>query len=234
MYQQSRFNAMPPVVKNLLIINVLAFIATMILAQQGINLYETFGLYYFDSPQFRPVQVVTHMFMHGGIGHIFFNMFALWMFGTQLENVWGPKRFFIYYFVTGLGAAFLLTATNAVQVYAITGSITNDLNNIPLISQADANTLALVYYVPTVGASGAVFGLLLAFGMLFPNTRLMLIFFPVPIKAKYFVIFYGLAELFLGLGRIQGDNIAHFAHVGGMLFGFILIKIWQNSRRTFY
>jgi len=234
MYQQRRFSSMPVAVKNLLIINVIMFLATILLQNQDINLNFKLGLYYFDSPNFHPYQIVSHMFMHGGIGHIFFNMFALWMFGSALENIWGPKRFLLYYFATGLGAAFLLLATNAFQVYQLTGGITVNLANPGVSTQEAFNSLSMIYSTPTIGASGAVFGLLLAFGMFFPNTKLMLIFFPVPIKAKYFVMMYGAAELFLGFGRIQGDNIAHFAHVGGMLFGFIIIKIWQHSRKRFY
>jgi len=245
-FRSFRSNALPGVVKNLLIINGLAFLATFLLELQGANLVKMFGIHYFDSPDFRPYQIVTHMFMHGGLTHIFFNMFALWMFGSMLENVWGPKRFLLYYLITGLGAAFLHLAVIHIQVMNLTAQMTAEQisvvveqGNVILMQgqnyrDAQMASLNLLYNTPTVGASGAVFGLLLAFGMIFPNTPLMLIFVPIPIKAKYFVIIYGLAELIMGLGNFQGDNIAHFAHLGGMLFGFILIKLWNKDRREFY
>lgn len=240
------FRVMPDVVKNLLILNVLAFVALIILGGQGIDLNRLAGLYYWKSAHFEPYQLITHMFMHGGLFHIFFNMFALWMFGSPLEQVWGPKRFLTFYLITGLGAAALhlgvlhfqylnLVAdmdTETVRTVINEGaSVFNQGKN---YSDAQMGQLNLMLNIPTVGASGAVYGILLGFGLLFPNTRLMLLFPPIPIKAKYFVIAYAAIELYLGFSNNPGDNIAHFAHLGGMLFGFILIKYWQKSRRDFF
>ena len=181
--------------------------------------------------------------MHGSIGHIFFNMFALWMFGKVLEQVWGGKRFLIYYFVTGLGAVFLHMLVNHFEIASAMKEVAeaykiNDFDEQivrQLVQSGDplAHRVGVGLYVPTVGASGAVFGVLLAFGMLFPNTRLMLLFPPIPIKAKYFVIGYGVLELYLGITQSE-SNIAHFAHLGGMLFGFLLIKYWNYDRGNFY
>jgi membrane associated rhomboid family serine protease len=185
------------------------------------------------------------MFMHGGLAHLFFNMFALWMFGRVLENVWGGKRFFIYFFITGFGAAFLHMLVNHIQIQSLMSQMPQEKIDMVLaeghniIMQQKNYTdplmgrLNAMMNIPTVGASGAVFGVLLAFGMLFPNTQLMLIFPPIPIKAKYFVIGYGVLELYLGVSQ-PGSNVAHFAHLGGMVFGFILLKIWNMNKRTFY
>jgi membrane associated rhomboid family serine protease len=183
--------------------------------------------------------------MHGGLMHLVFNMFALWMFGRVLESVWGPKRFFIYYFVTGLGAAALHSFVNYMEFQYIAAKMSPE-NVQMVLSQGTeifnqgknfidpmAAKLNMILNVPTVGASGAVFGILLGFGMLFPNTELMLLFPPIPIKAKYFVAGYGAIELFSGIAN-PGDNIAHFAHLGGMLFGFILIKYWNKQTTNFY
>jgi membrane associated rhomboid family serine protease len=234
-------NTLPPVVKNLLIINVLMWLATIVLKMRGIQLIDILGLHYFQSPDFRPYQLVTHMFMHDDSSplHLIFNMFALWMFGRVLESVWGPKRFFIYYFVTGLGAAVLHSLVNFIEFQHIASKLTPEtvqmvLNQL-IERTEDPNVikLASIVYTPTVGASGAVFGLLLGFGMLFPNTQLMLLFPPIPIKAKYFVMGYGAIELFSGIAN-TGSNIAHFAHLGGMLFGFIMIKYWNRNTTHFY
>ncbi len=237
---------MPDVVKNLLILNGLAFVALIVLDMQGVSLNRVAGLYYWQSPQFQPYQLVTHMFMHGGLMHIFFNMFALWMFGSPLEQVWGPKRFLTYYLATGLGAAALHLLVLHFQYVGITAGMDPEAirqvlrEGTQIITQgknyidpqmAELNRLL---NVPTVGASGAVYGILLGFGMLFPNTRLMMLFFPVPIKAKYFVVGYALLELYMGFANNPGDNVAHFAHLGGMLFGFVLIKLWQKQRNDFY
>lgn len=236
---------MPIVVKNLLIVNGLFFLATFALQSQGIDLTRIFGAFYWDSPHFEPYQIVTHMFMHGGLAHIFFNMFALWMFGTAIERVWGPKRFLIYYLVTGLGAFALHYAVVGIQVHQIASEVGVDAVNMvksqgmELFAHGRNYTnpelahLNLLYNIPVIGASGAVFGILLAFGMMFPNTRLIMLFFPVPIKAKYFVIGYGLLELFSGIANRPGDNVAHFAHLGGMLFGFVLIKLWTKKSNQY-
>jgi len=237
-------NTIPPVVKNLIIINVLMLAATYILEMKGIDLTNTLGLHYIQSPDFKPYQLVTHMFMHGGFMHLAFNMFALWMFGRVLESVWGPKRFFIYYFVTGLGAAALHTFVNYMEFQYYAAKISpQDVQAVfsqgaELLQQGQnwvgpAGKLNMILNTPTVGASGAVFGILLGFGMLFPNTELMLLFPPIPIKAKYFVAGYGAIELFSGITGM-GANIAHFAHLGGMLFGFFLIRYWNRNTKNFY
>ncbi|MFA9389344.1 MAG: rhomboid family intramembrane serine protease [Prolixibacteraceae bacterium] len=266
----------PPVTKNLIIINALLLFATYILEPQGINLTRLLGLYYPGSDYFNPIQFVTHMFMHGGLSHLFFNMFALYMFGRVLESVWGPKRFLLFYLVTGLGAAALHTFVNYLEIAPMAHAITNfsitptpelftafidkyegTISNMgfsnasvldfankwfatPLNSNYETEALNFMdkllqtrMNIPTVGASGAVFGVLLGFGMLFPNTQLMLLFPPIPIKAKYFVMGYGALELVLGLS-MPGSNIAHFAHLGGMLFGFLLIKYWNKNGSSFY
>lgn len=242
---RSGFNAIPPVVKNLIIINIIMLLATYILSMRGIDLTSILGLRYYQSPEFRPYQLVTHMFMHGGFTHLLFNMFALWMFGRVLEGVWGPKRFFIYYFVTGLGAALLHTFVNFLEFQSVASKMTPEavemvmtqgteiFNQGKNFSDPIAGKLNLLLNIPTVGASGAVFGILLGFGMLFPNTQLMLLFPPIPIKAKYFVMGYGAIELYLGLTQ-SGSNIAHFAHLGGMLFGFFMIKYWNKNTKNFY
>lgn len=240
------FRGIPDVVKNLLILNVLAFLALMILGNQGLDLNRIAGLYYWKSPQFEPYQLITHMFMHGGLAHIFFNMFALWMFGSPLEQIWGPKRFLTFYLITGLGAAALhmgvmhfqytslVTDMEPKMVQLVLADGFNVLKEGQNYTDPEMGKLNLLLNIPTVGASGAVYGILLGFGMLFPNTQLMLLFPPIPLKAKYFVIGYAVIELYMGISNNPGDNIAHFAHLGGMLFGFMLIKFWQKSRRNFF
>lgn len=196
-------------------------------------------LYYFSgtypgSPNFYPWQVITHMFMHGGISHLFFNMFALYMFGGQLERLWGGQRFLNYYIICGLGGFFLHEFVLGVELYNAYGSFFPVFEQ-PLSVSDDRWVMSMdMQFGRVVGASGAVFGILLAFGMLFPDTRLMLLFPPIPIKAKYFVIGYGVLELSLALDNASGDNVAHFAHLGGMLFGYLLLKRWQKDRGTFY
>lgn len=236
----------PPVVKNLLIINVLLLLAMFALERLHIDLTNYLGLFFPLSKWFMPHQIVTSMFMHANFLHLFFNMFALFMFGRVLENVWGGKRFLIYYMITGIGAVVLHSVVNYIQVYPILQQVSeqelhtviNEGREALMMSKnfVDPNLAKLnaIYNVPVVGASGAVFGILLAFGMLFPNTELMLLIPPMPLKAKYFVIIYGIAELFFGVANFQGDNIAHFAHLGGMLFGFLLLKYWKQDRRKFY
>ena len=225
-------NNVPPVVKNLIIINVLFYLATIAIGE-----YEM--LYYFSgtypgSPNFYPWQVITHMFMHGGLSHLFFNMFALYMFGGQLERLWGAQRFLNYYIICGLGGFFLHELVLGLELCNAYGSF------FPVFEQPASVSDELwmmnldMRFGRVVGASGAVFGILLAFGMLFPDTRLMLLFPPIPIKAKYFVIGYGVLELSLALDNSSGDNVAHFAHLGGMLFGYLLLKRWQKDRGTIY
>ena len=236
MYRPGNFSELPEVVKNLLILNGLFFLATVSLSNLGIDLVKILGLHQFQSTDFRPHQLITHLFMHGNFTHLFFNMFALWMFGKILENVWGSKRFLIYYMITGIGAAGIHLLISQYQIISISNQIPEMLNlaiegrynpSIPI-----SKKLTQLIITPTVGASGAVFGLLLAFGMLFPNALLYL-YFAIPIKAKYFVIGYGLIELYAGISNNPADNVAHFAHLGGMIFGFFLIKYWKNNMTSF-
>lgn len=267
-YRPQGFSFLPTVVKNLLIINVLVFISTYVFKNTiGFDLNNYFALYFPGSESFKPFQLVSHLFMHGNFFHLFSNMLALWMFGSTLENFWGAKRFFIFYFVTGLGAALLHIAVQYAEIIPLQNAISDYLSNptperfeaftfrnvpsnfkpvfVQLVDAWNANpssmsikdnTITLVkelanlkINVPTVGASGAVFGLLLAFGMLFPNTLIYIYFF-FPIKAKYFVALYGAFELYSGLQNNPSDNVAHFAHLGGMLFGYLLIKYWQKNQ----
>ncbi|MFP4664889.1 MAG: rhomboid family intramembrane serine protease [Bacteroidales bacterium] len=233
--------SLPPVVKNLLLINIAMFLLLVLSeAIYQVDLNRVLGLYQPMSEAFRPYQIITHMFMHGGLAHLFFNMFALFMFGRVLEQVWGGKRFLIYYLVTGLGAAGLHLLVGYLQIQNMLAEIpaetlemvrTEGLEAImegKNYTNPDLAKLNATMNIPTVGASGAVFGLLLGFGMLFPNVQLMLLFPPIPIRAKYFVIGYGALELFLGISQ-PGSNVAHFAHLGGMLFGFIMIQLWKKQ-----
>jgi membrane associated rhomboid family serine protease len=242
----SKFGGTPPVVKNLIYINVVMLVATWALGYSfGYDLNEKLGLFFFKSSNFQPYQYITYMFMHGGIAHIFFNMFALWMFGRVLENVWGSKRFLFYYLVTGIGAAVVQTLVNYIEFQYLASKLDPEQLNIIMDQGLDLmrqgknyadptiGGLNSILNAPTVGASGAVFGILLAFGMLFPNTELMLLFPPIPIKAKWLVIIYGGLELYMGISQTN-SNIAHFAHLGGMAFGFFLIKYWNKKRTTFY
>ncbi len=226
------FSNLGPVTKNLLIINIICFIGSAIFEQST----RFFGIFYPDSPFFKIWQVVTYMFMHGGFNHIFFNMFSLLMFGSIIEQVLGSKRFLNFYLICGIGALVLQYGVQAMEVYNITGTVrasqflTFDmLNNrvttsLPL-SSADFETLIGIYSIPLVGASGAIYGLLLAFAYLFPNMSLYLFFIPVPIKAKFFIPILILIEIYLGFSN-SGGSIAHLAHVGGALFGYLLIKYW--------
>lgn len=227
---------MTPVVKNLLIINVLFFIGSAIFPLS----IRLLGVFYPDSPFFHIWQVITYMFMHGSLGHIFFNMFSLVMFGSIIEQVLGSKRFLNFYFICGIGALVLQYGVQAYEVYSITGTIRaseflhfnmlqNQVSSNLQISEAEFDTLRSIYGTPLVGASGAIYGLLLAFAYLFPNMSLYLFFIPVPIKAKIFIPILILIEIYLGFAD-AGGSIAHLAHVGGALFGYILIKIWGIRR----
>lgn len=241
-YRPSGFSILPPVVKNLLIINGLFFLATITLTQ--FDLIEMLGLHPFESKLFKPYQLVTHFFMHGGLMHIFSNMLALWMFGNALENYWGGKRFLIYYLFTGLGAAALHLGIIEFQIHSLLSEISPE--NIEVVLRDGAGVLKgfqnytdpqmaklnMLLNTSTVGASGAVFGVLLAFGMMFPNT-IIYVYFALPIKAKYFVMLYGAFELYSGIQNNPGDNVAHFAHIGGMIFGYFLIRFWNKNRHTF-
>ncbi|HQV99005.1 MAG TPA: rhomboid family intramembrane serine protease [Bacteroidia bacterium] len=267
---------MPEVVKNLLIINFLMFFATMVMESRGVELTDVLGLHYFLSDKFKIWQFVSYMFMHGSFMHIFFNMFAVFMFGAAIESVWGPKKFLTYYILTGLGAAvahyaivyyqmqpaiaFLNDYIDAPSMTKLQGLINSDaftnfssremlehynsftasFNELANTDQAAAMQLSVdfvkefkadVYNAPVVvGASGAVFGLLLAYGMTYPN-NIIYIYFAIPLKAKYFVILYGLIELFSGVANVPGDNVAHFAHLGGLITGLIIIQYWKKNNR---
>lgn len=213
----SIFSSFPPVILNLLVINFLFWLASITLPGfTGFDINDKLGLHYWQSQDFHAYQVITYMFQHASFNHIFFNMFGLFMFGPVLEQVWGSKRFLFFYLFTGIGAA-------------ITQEVTWTLNLLPEIGST-ATDIHFVGGEPlTVGASGAIFGILLAFGMVFPNARLFLLFLPIPIKAKYMLPIYALIELFMGVASFSGDNVAHFAHLGGALFGLILILIWKRT-----
>jgi len=227
---------LPTVTKNLLIINVICFIGSMIFDQAT----RFFGVFYPDSPFFKIWQLITYMFMHGGFAHIFFNMFALVMFGSVIERILGPKRFLNFYLICGLGALVLQYGIQAFEVYNIAGTVkasqflNSNSGTLNLhITKEQWDTLLSIYGTPLVGASGAIYGLLLAYGYLFPNAELMLIFLPIPIKAKYFIPILIVIELVLGFSN-AGSSIAHLAHVGGALFGFILLKVWGIKRTNYY
>ena len=219
-YSPTGFKVLPTVVKNLLIINVLMFLTTVTLERFNIGLTDILGLHFFKASDFRIYQFVTYMFMHANFAHLFFNMFALWMFGNTLENVWGSQRFLLYYMVCGLGAGLCQELVQYIQ-YTTQLADYATVNTGGQIITMDA----YLNMMTTVGASGAIYGLLLAFAMMFPDSRIYLYFF-IPIKAKWFVIGYAVLELISGLGG--GDNVAHFAHLGGMLFGLILILYWKK------
>lgn len=231
---QKRFknNMMPTVTKNLIIINVLFYFGTIVAQSYGIDLANYLGLHFFMAEDFNPAQLITYMFMHGGFTHLFFNMFAVWMFGRILEQVWGPSRFLLYYILCGIGAGIIQEIVQFVEYQTV-------LSGYSMV-QTLSGTIPMSEYLNlmnTVGASGAVYAILLAFGMLFPNQQLFIFPLPVPIKAKYFVIGYALIELYSGLANNPNDNVAHFAHLGGMIFGFILITYWKkknNGHGTYY
>lgn len=227
------FSSIPPVTKNLLIINVIIWLIQYVgVSKFNFDLSQYLGLHYWDSQNFEIFQLVTYMFLHSPLDptHVFFNMFAVFMFGRTLETVWGAKRFTIYYLVTGIGAGIV---QELAWMFEYRDIIFNPL--IQTINLDNGSTIVPVARelflsrMVTIGASGAVFGILLAFGMMFPNAELMIIPIPIPIKAKYFVIGYGLIELFAGVKNSTGDNVAHFAHLGGMLFGIILILYWKKK-----
>ena len=273
-FRPGSFQILPTIIKNLIIINVLIYIA-QITVEKSSNpelLNDLFALHTWQSPLFRPWQFVTHLFMHGSWTHIFSNMFALWMFGSVLENLWGAKRFLTFYIVCGLGAALLHMIVLAIennslaeaysllrtevnfenfQNFYIQEHLGNYIPNATEILnywklhptsddvktaayQAATNLYTAKINTPTVGASGAVFGCLAAFGYLFPNTYIYIYFF-LPLKAKWFVLIYAGFELLMALQNSAGDNVAHFAHLGGAIFGLALVYFWnKHNRRTFY
>ena len=223
-------NNTPTVTKNLIIINLLCFFAASVAEKYGIDLNDVLGLHYVGSEKFRLYQLITYMFMHSGFEHIFFNLFAVWMFGRTLELVMGPKRFLIYYMICGIGAGLVQEVVQYAD-YAFRLSNYDGVNmGLSVIPMAEYLNM-----MTCVGASGAVYGILLAFGMLFPNSQMFVFPIPFPVKAKYFVMGYAMIELVSGLGS-SGDGIAHFAHLGGMIFGFFLILYWRkkNNHGQFY
>lgn len=222
-FRPQGFSILPLVVKNLLIINGIFFLATIAMdTVWHVDLAKYLGLHYIGASDFRPYQFVTYMFMHGSFAHLFFNMFALWMFGNAIENTWGSKRFLIYYMVCGIGAGLVQELVQYIQYAdAFVGYDRVRISANQVVAVADYLNM-----LTTVGASGAVYGILLAFGMTWPNSRIY-IYFAIPIKAKWFVIIYGLLELFSGFRGV--DNVAHFAHLGGMIFGLILILYWRKD-----
>ena len=227
--------SIPIVTKNLLIVNVVAFLACLMLgkdASDGYILNDYLGLHFFMASDFRIYQLFTYMFMHGGFEHIIFNMFALWMFGCVVERVWGAKKFLFYYITCGVGAGLFQEAAQAVQFYFVA------MQQLPGLSISDLtvvahNSSAVLNLWTTVGASGAIYGILLAFGMIYPNERIFIFPLPVPIKAKYFVIGYAAIELVSALAT-TGDGVAHIAHLGGMVFGFFMIRHWRKQMNRDY
>lgn len=207
----------PTVTRNLVAINILMFIATLINEN---FMVANFAMFYPASPFFKPWQILTHMFMHGGFWHIFFNMYSLLMFGSILERSLGPKKFLIFYFVTGLGAVALHTGVEWMQARVF-------------IANGAAQAYQQLLVTPTLGASGAIYGVLIGFAMLYPQARLTLIFPPIPMTAKWLVIIFAAIELFSGINGIQ-DGVAHFAHLGGMLFGWLLIRWWRKHGKLYY
>lgn len=209
----------PTITKNLLIINLLAFLATFALGGYGIDLADIGGLHFFLAPHFQVFQLVTYMFLHGGFTHLLFNMFALWMFGCVMERVWGPRKFLFYYLACGIGAGLMQEVAQFVHLCTFAGG-----EDLLMVAQYNA---AKINMWTTVGASGAIYGILLAFGMTFPEERIFIFPLPVPIKAKWFVAIYAAVELFSALSA-SSDGVAHMAHLGGMLFGFFMIRYWNS------
>lgn len=231
--RMGEFQILPPVVKNLLIINALFFLADVVLGFKGIDLSNWLGLHYFQASGFAFWQPVTYMFMHGNFGHLFFNMFALWMFGAAVENYWGVKKFLIYYFVAGIGGALVYELWQYIDFNYIMH--VQDYSGVQISLNQTISVDQFMNRFTMVGASGAVYGLLLAFGMLFPNS-LIYIYFLIPVKAKWFVLIYGGIEVLYCIFA-SSDGIAHIAHLGGMLFGLLLILLWRKRDRrrdTFY
>jgi membrane associated rhomboid family serine protease len=231
-FRYTRPDTLPPIVKNLIFINVLFFLATEFLFRDvgEFGLQGIFGLWPINHENFRPYQIFTHMFTHAGIAHIFFNMFSLWMFGRMLENIWGPKKFLLFYLVCGIGAAI----AHMTVAYFQYQPIQEALEFAKATGQTEYAEHLQTFAGYAVGASGAVMGVLVGFAYLFPNTELMLLFPPIPIKAKWLILGLVAFDLFGGLGRTS-DGIAHWAHLGGAAMGFILVFIWnKTNKKTFY
>lgn len=217
----------PIVTKNLLIINIIAYVATMVMEAGGVDLNSLLGLHFFMASDFHVWQLFTYMFLHAGFTHILFNMFALWMFGVVIENVWGPKKFLFYYISCGIGAGIMQEIAQFVSFYFMIKGQAPGIGFIDMFEVGQQLSGQLNMWT-TIGASGAVYSILLAFGMIFPNERIFIFPLPIPIKAKWFVMIYVGIELFSAIGT-PGDNVAHMAHLGGMLFGFLMIRYWNNN-----
>ncbi len=237
-YRPGGFGFLPVVTKNIIIANVVLFLLTYLLqSTQGINLYHYLGLHYYLAEDFKPHQFVTYLFMHGDFRHLFFNMFGVFIFGQALEQVWGPKRYLTFYILTGFGAAL---AQYLIIHFEISDKLLqiNEYINTPGVSVEEKSQLIdFKYHLLNnnliIGASGSLFGLLGAFGILFPN-QVLYLYFLFPIKVKWFVIIYGLIELISGLSNNPGDNVAHFAHLGGLFVGIIIVLIWRKNNRYYY
>lgn len=242
MYRNSIFSSLPPVTKNLLIINAIVWLATWVLGRKiGLDISDIGGLHYFSSPLFNPAQLLTYMFIHASFMHLFMNMFALFMFGALLERTLGSARFLFYYISCGIGAALIQEGVYAVMIGNAESHLTPQMIDKVMKNGAGIIAQGMNYVEPalghfnillnnaTVGASGAIYGILLAFGMLWPNMPLYIMFIPVPVKAKWMVAGYAGIELLLGLQNSAGDNVAHFAHLGGMLIGLVMILYWKRS-----
>ncbi|MFI5155406.1 MAG: rhomboid family intramembrane serine protease [Chitinophagales bacterium] len=228
-----RFEAIPPVIKNLLIANVLAFIAQKTFGEStSFSIDNMFALHAVQSVYFKPHQLVTYLFLHGGFTHIFFNMFALWMFGSTLENYWGSKRFLIFYMACGIGAGIF----HLIVLWREMAPVMEAIQQYPPLEQEQFLTSpGSPINGATMGASGAVFGCLAAFGYLFPNTPMIILPIPIPIKAKWLVLLYAGMELYLGIQNSAGDNVAHWAHLGGAVVGILMVMYWKkHDRRNFY
>lgn len=234
------FRNIPPVTKNLLILNLLIWFACMFFPAFGESMDRNCGLHYYLSPDFKFWQPLTYMFMHADFSHIFFNMFGVLMFGSTIERVFGSARYLLFYLLVGIGAAFVQTGVYAVMINNLAGQMPGiDLSEVAreganLFAQGlnwsmePWSSLNALINIPTVGASGALYGVLLAFAMIFPNMPLYIFFVPVPIKAKWVVLGYGVMELFLGVTGMQ-SGVAHFAHLGGMIVAFALIVYWRHK-----
>jgi len=236
-YRPGGFGGLPVVTKNIIIINVLLFVTKVVLAQRGVNLDDYLGLHYYLAENFKPHQFITYIFMHGGISHIFFNMFGVYIFGQVLEQVWGPKRYLIFYLLTGLGAAIAQYVILHFEISDVLLAVNEEIASNRLSVQEKAHLIDQKFnYLNRhviVGASGSLFGLLGGFGMLFPNRQLYL-YFLFPIKAKWLVIAYGAFEIFSGIQNDPNDSVAHFAHLGGLFVGILLVLLWRRDRTHFY
>ena len=241
-YNASPFDGLPVVVKNLLIINGIFFLLkiTGLGNFGGTDMDTLFGLHFFSSPLFKPWQLVTHMFMHGGFAHLALNMLGLFMLAPPLEYKWGSQRFLSFYLLTGVGAALFYSGVHAIEYLQLVQNVSaEDLRMVKMegpglwaerknYTDVDLGRINALFNIPMVGASGAIYGVLLAFGMTFPNVELMMFPLPIPIKAKFFVLILGGLSIFRSLDANPGDNVAHLAHLGGMVVGFILIRLWRN------